>query len=87
MDVLPIKSYAVVIAFTDSPLLEDEGYDDVKIREVDVVAFDGKDTCTVLWGGKPFTLPLERVYEEPGRMGEVKALTVERLQQLPTEYS
>lgn len=87
MEILPIKSYAVVVAYTDSPLLEDDAADEVKVREVDIVAFDGKSSCTVLWGGKPFILPVERIYDEPGRLGEVPSVSLSRLQGLPTTYS
>ncbi len=85
MKVLPIKSYPVVVAYTDYPLLPEENDTDAKVREVDVLAFHPARGACVHWSGQAFWLPLSRLFKQPGRMGEVEAIAGEDLGGLPQD--
>ena len=72
-------------AWTDYPMywLSDEVDKPAPIRQVEVLSYDGDKRCMIEIMGRRAEIKSGYLYQAPGRIGEVPALTPQMLATLP----
>ena len=71
-------------AWTDYPFifLGDERWGTAPIREIEVLSFDGDKYCDIEVEGVRSEIKSGYIYQQPGRLGQVPAITRRQLAQL-----
>ncbi len=71
-------------AWTDYPfiLLGDDRWEPAPIREIEVLSCDGDKYCEIEVEGVRSEIKSGYIYQQPGRLGQVPAITRRQLAQL-----
>ena len=72
-------------AWTDYPFpqLGDIEGEEAPVREIEVLSFDDDKYCQIKVGGAFDEIKAGYIYQKPGRVGEVPAITQRQLYSLP----